>query len=125
MFSKNRKLINKSKQKINIGENSLGKATISSLDSFNKKKLSVPISIVKKSDPKNKNINIVIISVDICNIVYYLNKAQMFIVLIKDIQYQVKKETRAETSLRSNVSQEYYNFRNIFSKKNLDTFFLY
>lgn len=87
--------------------------------------MSVSISAVKKSDPKNKNINIVIISVDTCNIVCYLNRAQMFIVLIKDKQYQVKKETRAETSPRSNVSQEYYNFPNIFSKKNLDTFFLY
>lgn len=47
--------------------------------------MSISISVVKKSDLQNKNINIVIISANICDIACYLNRFQVFVILIKDI----------------------------------------
>ena len=52
-----------------------------------------------------------------------LKGAQVFAVSMKDIQYQAEKEARVETDLRSVVPQEYHDFLNIFSKKDLDTLF--
>ena len=52
-----------------------------------------------------------------------LKRAQVFAVLIRDIQYQAEKEARAETDPKNVVPQEYHNFLNIFSKKNSDSFF--
>ena len=49
----------------------------------------------------------------------------MLAVSMSDIQYQVEKEVRAEINLRSVVSQEYYNFLNVFSKKDSDTLLLH
>ena len=44
---------------------------------------------------------------------------------MRNIIYQTKKKARAEINLRSIVPQEYYNFLDVFSKKNLDTFLPY
>ena len=44
---------------------------------------------------------------------------------MKDIQYQAKKEARAKTNLKSVIPQKYYNFLDIFSKKNSNTLFLH
>lgn len=44
---------------------------------------------------------------------------------MKDIQYQAEKKTRTETNLKSVIPQEYYNFHDIFSKKDLDTLLSY
>ena len=63
--SKKRRQINKSKQKTVIGVISLKKATISNLDSFNKKELPVSISATKESDPKAKDIDIAMIGANI------------------------------------------------------------
>ncbi len=51
--SKKTRQINKSKQKASIGETSLRKATISSVDNSDKKKLQVPIPATKKSELKS------------------------------------------------------------------------
>ena len=45
----------------------------------------------------------------------------MFTLLMKNIQYQAKKEARAETNLTNVISQEYHNFLNVFSNKDLNT----
>ena len=85
LSSKKSRHINKSKQKTIIKKTSSRKATISSLDSFDKKKLLVPILATKKSDPAIKDIGIAIISADVYYIACYLKKTQVFAVSIKDI----------------------------------------
>ena len=125
LFSKKKRQINKSKRKISIEEINSKKATISSLDSSDKKKLLVPMPATKKSDLKAKNINIAMIGPDSYCAACCLKKAQLFDILIRDIQYQAKKKTRAETDPISIVPQEYHNYLNIFSKKNSDSLPLY
>ncbi len=64
LFSKKRRPINKSKQKANIGKISSRKATINSLDSFDKKELLVLLAAIKSLEPKAKDIDIAKISTD-------------------------------------------------------------
>ena len=121
LSSKKRRQINKSMRKISIGETSSRKATISSLDSSDKKELPVPIPAKKTSEPKTKDIDIAMIGADAYRAACRLKGAQVFAVSMKDIQYQAEKEARAETNPKSVVPQEYYNFLDVFSKKNSDT----
>ena len=125
LFSKKRKQINKSKQKTSIRKSSSRKTTISSLDSSNKKELPVSISAIKKSDSKSQDIDIAMIGTDAYCTACCLKKVQVFALSMRDIQYQAKKEAKAETDLKSVVSQKYHDFLNVFSKKNSDTFFTY
>lgn len=69
---------NKSDQKKN-------KAPIINLNSSPKEQLPVYILIIKKLSPKNQAINIVMISTNVYCTAYYLKKAQVFAVLIKNI----------------------------------------
>ncbi len=62
--SKKRRQINKSKQKASIGETSLRKATINSLDSSDKKELLVLLAVIKTLEPKVKDIDIAMICMD-------------------------------------------------------------
>ena len=85
LLGQKRRQINKSKWKGNIGETSSKKATISNLDSFDKKKLLVLILIIKKSKSKAKNIDIAIISANAYCVACCLKKAQVFAILIRNI----------------------------------------
>ena len=125
LSSKKRRQINKSKRKTSIGDTSSRTATISSLESFDKKELLVPIPATKKSDPKAKDIDIAIIGADAYHAACRLKRAQMFAVSMKDIQYQAEKEARAETDPRSVVPEKYHDFLDVFSKKDSDTLLLY
>ena len=87
MSSKKRRQINKSKWKESIGETSLRKATISSLESFVKKELPVPIPTTKTSEPKAKDIDIAIIGTDAYCTACCLKRTQVFAVSRRDIQY--------------------------------------
>ena len=121
LFSKKRRQINKSKRKINIRKNSSKKATISSLNSSDKKELPVSILATKESDPQAKNINIAMIGADAYYAACCSKKALVFAISMRDIQYQAKKEAKAESDQTSVIPQEYHNFLNVFSKKNSDT----
>ena len=55
----------------------------------------------------------------------WLKRAQVFIVSIKDIQYQAEKKTRVKTNPKNVILQKYHDFLNVFSKKNSDTLPLY
>ena len=101
LFNKKKKQINKSKQKINIRVTSSRKATISSLESSNKKELPVSILISKILKSKAKNNDIAMIGIDTYCVAYCLKKAQIFVISIKDIQYQAKKEAKAKTDPKS------------------------
>ena len=120
LSSKKRKQINKSKQKASIGETSLKKATINSLDNSNKKELSVFLAAIKILELKAQNIDIIMIGGDTYCTACFLKEAQVFAVSMRDIQYQAEKEDRAETNLKSVVLQEYHNFLDFFLKKNSD-----
>ena len=98
---------------------------MSNLERSDKKELSVPIPAIKISEPKAKDIDIAIIGANIYCIAQCFKRAQIFALLIKNIQYQAKKEARAEINPKSVVLQKYYNFHNVFSKKDLDTLLPY
>lgn len=121
LSSKKKRQINKSKWKANIEIIILKKATISNLESCNKKELTVSILTTKTSKRKAKDINIAIISGDTYRTAGSLIKTQVFAVSIRDIQYQGEKKARAKTNLKSVIPQEYHDFHDIFLKKNLDT----
>lgn len=53
-----------------------------------------------KSELKAKDINIAIIDVDVYYVTRRSKKAQVFAILIKNIEYQVEKELRARTNLQ-------------------------
>ena len=74
LSSKKKRQINKSKRKTSIREISSKKATISSLNSSDKKELLVPILTIKKSDPKAKDIDIAIIGADAYCATCYLKR---------------------------------------------------
>ena len=87
LSSKRRKQINKSKQKASIKNTNSRKATISSLESSDKKELLVPIPVMKKSGCKAENINIAMIGADAYYAICRLKRAQVFAVSMRDIQY--------------------------------------
>ena len=123
LSSKKRRQINKSKWKASIGETSSRKATFSSLESSDKKELPVSIPTTKTLEPKAKDIDIAIIGADVYRAGCRLKGAQVFVISIRDIQYQAEKEARAKTNPKSVVPQEYYDFLDIISKKDSDTLF--
>ena len=120
LSSKKKRQINKNKQKTSIEETSSRKVTISSLTSSDKKELPFPISKIKKLDLKAKDIDIAMIGANAYCATCYLKKAQVFTISMRDIQYQAKKEARAETNPKSVIPQEYHIFLDVFSKKDLD-----
>ena len=122
LSSKKRGQINKSKRKASIRKTSPRKATISSLESSDKKELPVPILTTKTSKPKAKDIDIAMIGANAYRVAYRLKGAQVFAVSMRDIQYQAEKEARAETNPKSVVPQEYHDFLDVFSKKDSNTF---
>lgn len=124
-FGKKRRHINKSKQKAKWEEISSRKAIIIRLNNFDKKELPVSIPVTIKSKLNAKNINTAIINPDVYCAACWLKDVQLFVVSIRDIQYQAEKETRVKIDPKNVVSQEYKNFLDIFSKKKSDTFLLY
>ncbi len=85
LLSKKKRHINKSKRKTSIRKISSRKATISSLDSSDKKKLPVPILAIIKLESKVKDIDIAMISVGTYCAAYYLKSTQIFAISMKDI----------------------------------------
>ena len=70
----------------------------------------VLILITIKLDPKIKNIDITIINKNIYCIAYYLKKALIFAILIKDILYWTEKKVKDKINLKNIISQNYNNF---------------
>lgn len=106
-------------------ETSTRKVIISNLSSSNKEQLPIPIPALKKSSLKTQIIDIAMIGTDAYHTTCHLKKAQVFAILIKDLQYQAKKEARVETNPKIIIPKKYHNFLDIFPKKNSDNFFLY
>ncbi len=91
------------------------------MDSFDKKELPVPLTAIKTSEPKAKNIDIAIIGADAYYAACHLKESQVFAISLRDNQYQAEKEAKTETNPKSVVPQEYHDFLDVFSKKDSDT----
>ena len=91
------------------------------MNSSDKKQLPVFILAIKISDPKAKDIDIAMIGIDAYCAAYYLKKAQVFALSMRDIQYQAEKDARAENNPKSVIPYKYHDFLDIFPKKDLDT----
>ena len=125
LSNKKRRQINQSNWKASLEKTSFKKAIISSLDSLEKKELPIPILVTVKLNRKAKDIDIAIIGTDTYRAACRLKGAQVFAISMRNIQYQTEKEARAETNSKSVVLQEYHDFLDVFSKKDLDTLPLY
>lgn len=64
--------------------------------------------------------NIPIININPYCAICKLKKLQIFAISIQDLKYHVEKKVRPKTNLSNIILEEYYNFLNIFSKKNID-----
>ena len=53
-----------------------------------------------------------------------LKKAQVFAIFIKNLEFKAEKEARPETNLKTIVLEKYYDFLDVFLKKNSDILFL-
>ena len=54
-----------------------------------------------------------------------LKEAHVFALFLKDLEFQVAKEVKSETDLKSIISEKYHDLLDIFSKKNSDTLSLH
>lgn len=72
----------------------------------------------------NIEIDIATIDVDTYLITCKLNITNIFAISMRDLEYQATKKVRLETNLKSVILKEYYDFLNVFSKKNFDILFL-
>ncbi len=79
----------------------------------------------KESEPKAQDIDIVMISANANYVACRLKEAQMFVISMRNIQYQAEKEVRTKTNPKNIVLQEYHDFLDVSSKKNSDTFSSY
>lgn len=94
---------------------------ISILDKSRKNSLPISTLKIKVSTLAIKQIDVTIISADTYCTTCRLKKAQVFAISIRNLKYQVEREARPKTNPRTVISAEYYDFLDIFSKKNLDT----
>ncbi len=121
LSSKKKRQINKSKRKGSIGETSSRKATMNSLDSSDKKELSVPLVVIKTLEPKAKDIDTAMIGANAYCAAYRLKRNSSVCRIYKRYTISSWKEARAETNSKSVVPQEYHDFLDVFSKKDSNT----
>lgn len=89
---------------------------------MNKKNLTISTFILKLDI---NIVNIMIMDVNVYHLAYNLKKIQVFVVLIKNLEFKAEKKPKLETNFKSIILKEYYNLLNIFSKKKLKyTFFV-
>lgn len=61
-----------------------------------------------------------IIGANACCVTCKLKKDRVFTIFMRDLEYQVEKEAKLKTNLRTVISLEYYNLLDIFLKKDLN-----
>lgn len=104
LFGRKGRQMDKTKWKVSLREINSRKAIISSLNSFDKKKLLISILVMKKLEFKAQDISIAMISVNVYCVISSYKKAQVVILSMRDIQHQYEKEARAKINLKSVVS---------------------
>ncbi len=68
-----------------------------------------------------KEVDVAMIGVDAYRATCRLRVARVFIISMKDLEYQAEKEARPKTDPRSIIPEEYHNLLDVFFKKNSDT----
>lgn len=66
-----------------------------------------------------------IIGVDTYCFVSQFKKVQKFAISIKDLEFKAEKKDQPETKPKILILENYHNFSNMFSKKDLNTFFFH
>lgn len=122
ILNKIRRLINVSKRKQSMNKQKLKIVVISFFDNSGIKNLLI---LILTSILDTKKVSIAIIDIDAYCAIYKLKRAQVFAMSIKDLEYQVEKEAKPETDLKNVILKEYYNFLDIFLKKDSNTLFSY
>ena len=84
----------------------------------------MPISLLALSFGKNVE-NVTIIDADVYCLACWLKEAQVFVIFIKNLEFQAEKRVRPETNPKTVILEKYYNLLYVFLKKDLDTFFFY
>ena len=122
IIKKKRRLANAFKQKLNMDKQNYKTVVINTLGNLSKKEL--PTSTLATTFRKNVE-DVAMIGADAYCLVCQLKGAQVFAILIRDLEFQAKKEARLETNLKTVLLEEYYNLLDMFSKKDLDTLLLH
>ena len=115
---KKRRLAIVFKQKLNIGKQNSKTVVINTFGNSGKEKL-----LISRLAPTfRKNVeNVAMISADAYCLAYQLKEAQVFAISIKNLKFLAEKKARPEINLKTIVLKKYYNFSNVFLKKNSDT----
>ncbi len=118
ILSKKRRLLNAFKRKSIKRKSRSGIVIISSLSNSSDKPL---LTSTLTWLPNTDIVNVAIIGADAYCATCKLKGAYVFAVSMRDLEFQVAKEARPETDLKSVVLEEYHNLLDVFSKKDLDT----
>ena len=122
IIKKKRQLANAFKQKLNIDKQNFKTVVINTLGDSSKRELAtLLLALIFEKDVKDLSI----IGADMYCLVCQLKKSQVFAISIKGLEFHVKKEARPKTNTKTIVPEEYYDFLDMFSKKNSNTLFPY
>ena len=105
-----------------MGKENFKTIVINTIGNLGKEELS--ISILAPTFEKNVE-NIPMIDADAYRLAYQLKKAQVFAIFIRDLEFQVEKEVKPETNSKIVIPEEYHDFLDLFSKKDLNTLSAY
>lgn len=116
MSDKKQRLINASKQKLNMSKQKPKIFVINFFNNLDEENLIVWIlpPILGRNE-----VDVAIISINIYCLAYKIKKAQFFAILIKNLEFQAVKEARPKTDFKTIVPEKYHNLLYMFSKKKL------
>ena len=117
IVKKKRRLAIAFKQKLNIGKQNFKTVDINTLGNSGKEKL--PTSTLAPIFRKNVE-DVAMIGPDAYHLPQQLKRAQVFAILIRDLEFQAaEKQAKPETNSKTVVIEEYHDFFDMFSKKRL------
>ena len=118
IVKKRTRLANAFKQKSNIEKQYLKTVVINTFGNSGKKELHT--STLAPTFEKNVE-EVAIIGADAYRLACQLTRAQVFAIFIRGLEFQAQKKARLETNSKTVVLEEYHDFLNVFSKKDLNT----
>lgn len=107
---KKKQLINAFKFKANIDKSKPKRVIFIILDYFKEERLQILIPEAKVSTFAIKKINVTIINANCYCADGKLKRARIFLLCMRDLEYQVIEKARLETILKSVLSEEYHDF---------------
>ena len=115
---KKRRLAIAFKQKSNIGKQNSKIVIFNTFGNSGKEELPTStLATIFEQDVEN----VAMIDADAYRLACQLKRAQVFAILMKDLEFQAEKEARPETNLKTVVPKKYYDLLYVFSKKDSDT----